>query len=731
MDERRGVSQNSRQYSDFDEMLSTISQELQISVDQVRNTVYFLDDEKTIAFIARYRKEATKSLNEIQIRQISERIQYLRKLKERKESVEASIREQEKWNEALEKELAGAQTLQEVENLYQPYKKHKKTKADIAREKGLEPLCVSVKNATVPLETEFSVFINEDTGYTSEKEVLRGVLDILREEITYSPEIRKRLYNAILEKGWVETEQLQAPDPKGVFKDFYAFRKPLKNLENHRILAINRGEKAKVLRVKITLPASPFQDYDTLFDIVKGSVYYEDVQRAFEDGYSELLFPSVVREVRNTITEKAEKRAIEVFAKNLRYLMLVPPLRKKRILGIDPGLRTGCKCAVIDENGSYLDAVTIFPNAPHKAINESEKTLLNLYENYHYDIIAIGNGTASRETEEFVAQWISKHPKNAVGYLIVSEAGASVYSASESGIEEFPELDVTTRGAISIARRVQDPLAELVKIPPESIGVGMYQHDVSETELQRVLKLEVESVVNYVGIDLNQASPFLMQYVSGLNSAKSWKIFEYRKENGAFRRREELKKVKGIGEKTYELAAGFCRVPESEEPLDNTVIHPESYESVKRLLLLTNLTFEEIEKKPDSLSRKIEEIKYENIQTQFGITEVHVHDIIEALTLRHVDPRDEFPQPVLKKEIRSLEDLTEGMELEGTVRNVVDFGAFVDIGVKIDGLIHQSQFGKKWANPLEKVYTGEIIRVKILKVDRERERINLAYVQKP
>ncbi len=713
----------------FEEMLKIMSEELQIEVGQVRNTVYLLDDEKTIAFIARYRKEATQSLNEIQIRQISERLQYLRRLKERKETVENAIREQGKWGDELDRQIAAVMTLQEVENLYFPFKKHKKTKADIAREKGLEPLSHRMKEAKEPIDSEISAFITAESGFNRIEDVIQGVKDIFREEITFSSEVRTRLYDLLFQKGIVETEQLLAPDPKGIFKDFYRFSKPVRFLEDHRVLAINRGEKAKIIRAKITLPVDPFPQFFHVFRFPGTLHYYDTLFQAYKEGFDELLMPSVVREVRNALTEKAEKRAIEVFANNLRHLLLVPPLRKKSILGIDPGLRTGCKCAAIDPNGFFLETVTIYPHAPHHAKPESESALSELYERYHFQIIAIGNGTASRETEAFVAEWIAKTRLD-VSYLIVSEAGASVYSASENGIEEFPNLDVTTRGAISIARRVQDPLAELVKIPPESIGVGMYQHDLPMSELNRVLKIEVESVVNYVGVDLNQASPFLLQYVSGLNHSKAWRIHEHKTESGFFRNREDLRNVKGIGEKTYELAAGFCRIPESENPLDNTVIHPESYERIHRLLERVRSTFEEIRLRPDDFLGKVRAIGLEVLSAELQVTEGELTDALDALTIKHVDPRDSFPQPLLKKEVRDLDDLREGMELEGTVRNVVDFGAFVDIGVKIDGLVHQSQFGKRWAKPSEIVRAGEIIRVRILKVDKERERINLAFVQK-
>ncbi len=541
--------------------------------------------------------------------------------------------------------------------------------------------------------------------------------------------MRTRLYDLLFQKGIIETEQLLAPDPKGIFKDFYRFSKPVRFLEDHRVLAINRGEKAKIIRAKITLPADPFPQFFHTFYFSKTLHYYDTLFQAYKEGFEELLTPSVVREVRNALTEKAEKRAIEVFANNLRHLLLVPPLRKKSILGVDPGLRTGCKCAVIDPNGFFIETVTIYPHAPHHAKSESESALSELYNRHHFEIVAIGNGTASRETESFVTDWIAKTRFN-VSYLIVSEAGASVYSASENGIEEFPNLDVTTRGAISIARRVQDPLAELVKIPPESIGVGMYQHDLTMNELNRVLKMEVESVVNYVGVDLNQASPFLLQYVSGLNRSKAWKIHEHKTESGFFRNREDLRDVKGIGEKTYELAAGFCRIPESENPLDNTVIHPESYERIHRLLDRVESSFEEIRRHPDAFIEKVRAAGVESISAVLQVSEAEVTGYVDALTIKHIDPRDSFPQPLLKKEVRDLDDLGEGMELEGTVRNVVDFGAFVDIGVKIDGLIHQSQFGKRWAKPSEIVRAGEIIRVRILKVDKDRERINLAFVQK-
>lgn len=722
---------------DFEKMVEIIGSETNISIEQVKNTIFLLDDEKTIPFIARYRKEVTKSLNEIQIRDIWERIQYLRKLQQRKEAIEKSINEQGKWTEELARQFSNTMTLQEVENLYQPYKKHKKTKAEAAKEKGLEGLSQKMKQSIASLEAEMNAVISEENGLPTLKEVLRGCLDIIREEINYSPEIRKSLFNRILEKAEIQTEQMEAPDPKGIYKDFYQFHKPIHGLEEHRILAINRGEKEKIIKVKVILQPSPFPQFFYQFGYPKELYYFQEIHDCLQEGYEELLYPSVVREVRNVLTEKSEKRAIEVFSKNLRQLMLLPPLKKKTILGIDPGLRTGCKCAIVDGNGFLKDYFTIYPHVPNRAVMagslaitaESMNSLDEYYQKTPFEIVAIGNGTASRETEEFVSDWISERKHPSVSYLIVSEAGASVYSASESGIEEFPELDLTTRGAISIARRVQDPLAESVKIPPESIGVGMYQHDVALSELQRVLAIEVESVVNFVGVDLNQASPFLLQYVSGLNRSKAWKIHAYKTENGVFTSREELKKVKGIGEKTYELAAGFCRVPESENPLDNTILHPESYGDVFKITRTLGISLEDIQKRSEIFYEKTRHVDTEFLSKELDIDVIKVKDIVDALTSKHVDPRDEYPQPLLKKEVRNLDDLKEGMILQGTVRNVVDFGAFVDIGVKVDGLIHQSQFGKKWAKPLEEVSVGEIIKVRILKVEKERARINLAFIQ--
>jgi len=709
----------------YDEMIKQIAQELEVKPEQVITTIQLLDDDKTIPFISRYRKEQTGALNEIQIRSIAEKIDYLRRLQTRREEVLSTIEEQGKLTEELRLSINEATTFQAVEDLYLPYKKRKKTRADKAREKGLAPLTEWLKETKVKDDDYLASFINEELGVHSTKEAIDGALDIIREEVANTPSIRDMLRTYLRSNAFLISDQAYGPDPKGVYKDFYEFKRKLKEIPQYRILALDRAEKDEVVKVKLDLNTHPIPHIINMMDFSKELAYFEEIATIVEDAYKTLLFPSIEREIRHEVTEEAQKRAIDVFAKNLRNLMLTPPIKNKRVLGLDPGFRTGCKCAVVDENGLYKEHTTIYPHPPHKAVKESEETVLDLVSRYHIDIISIGNGTASRETEAFVAALLEKNPSIKASYIIVSEAGASVYSASQNAIEEFPQLDVTTRGAISIARRVQDPMAELVKIPPESIGVGMYQHDLNKKDLSGSLQIEVESVVNFVGVDLNSASPFLLQYISGLNKKTAWNILDYKSENGPFQSRKELKKVKGIGPKAFEQAAGFCRVPESKNPLDNTVVHPEKYDATAQILESFSFTINDYKKQKEAVKKTLKEAAVVNLSEKLNMNPITCEDIIKALTTDYIDPRDSYPQPILKTDVKKLEDLTIGMRLQGTVRNVVDFGAFVDIGVKVDGLIHKSKFGKHNVDPLEEVYVGQIVNVEILKVDQERDRISL------
>ncbi len=706
-----------------------ISQELGLKEVQVRSAVELLDDKKTIPFIARYRKEATGSLNEIHLRQISERLQYIRNLEERKMQVGEAISEQGKLTDELARLISEAMILQHVEDLYQPYKKRKKTRADLARERGLDTAAVLLIGAEEQQDERWTEWIDEEKGVNSVEDVLQGVRDILAEEMANHTTVKDRMRQWVWERGIIHAQQAEMFDEKGVYQTYYSFQFPVKKLSHHQVLALNRGESEKVLKVQIQMDPQPIETIVSICFPDRGKAYQEQITRAVQDGYQRLLFPSIEREIRNRLTEAAQMRSIEVFAKNLRSLLLTPPLKKKAILGIDPGFRTGCKCAWVSQRGEYQHTFTIYPHPPQKDEQGAFQTLERLYQEYPFDIIAIGNGTASRETESFIANWIaqSNHPQ--VSYLIVSEAGASVYSASDAGIEEFPDLDVTTRGAISIARRVQDPLAEYVKIPPESIGVGMYQHDLPEKQLRQALDQEVESVVNFVGVDVNTASSYLLAYISGLNKKTAREIVSHRSIHGAFTNRNQLASVKGVGPKAFEQAAGFCRVVESEHPLDNTMIHPESYSSAEQIIEAIGFSLTDFHRLREEIRSKAKQSDCQTVSDQINLHPITTEDILKALAAQSLDPREAFPQPILKKELQTIEQLQIGMRLQGTIRNIVDFGLFVDIGVKVDGLVHRSKMGKnRNTDPLKAAHVGQIIEVEILKVDQQRQRIQLAWV---
>ncbi len=709
-----------------DEFVKIIANEFEIDKNRVMAAIELLDDDKTIPFIARYRKEMTDSLNEIQLRLISEKLNYLRKLEKRKEEIIESIVSQEKMTEEIESNIRNSITLSELEDIYLPFKKRKKTRADKAREMNLEPLKEYVMKA-FERDTEFEgMFLEKNEFFDDITAAIETSLDILREEVSLSTEIRDYVRKKMLSVGRIETQQSFGEDEKEIYSDLYSFNANLNNIPNHRIMAINRAENEGVIKVRIVSDFN-FMDFVRRNLKIDEKLFYSDnISKAVSTGLEELLLPSIEREIRNRLTEKAEIRSIDVFSMNLRNLLLTPPLKKVNVLGIDPGFRTGCKCAVVDEMGILKDHFTIYPNQPHNAVEESRKMIVECIEKHKVDIVSIGNGTASRETEDFISTVIKEFAD--CSYVIASEAGASVYSASENAIEEFPNLDLTTRGAISIARRIQDPLAEFVKIPPESIGVGMYQHDLNSGKLKESLDREVESVVNYVGVDINSASPFLLQHISGLNKKSAWNLIEYREKNGPFKSRGDIVKVKGIGKKAFEQAAGFCRVPGSDELLDNTIIHPESYEYCRKILGYLDIPIESVANRDEKFSNKIAGINIEEISDKLGINPITVADIKDILSKKSFDPRDCFPQPILKKEVKSLDDLKENMRLQGTVRNVIDFGAFVDIGVKVDGLIHVSKMGYK-VDPLEILYVGQIVEVEVIKIEKKRNRIGLSLIK--
>ncbi len=708
-------------------IITTIAQELGLEADQVARTVQLLDEGNTVPFIARYRKEMTGGLDEEQLRTIQARLKYLRHLEERKETVLKSIAEQGKLTPELEAKIRAAMVLQEVEDLYLPYKPKRRTRATIARERGLEPLAelILAQEITEGALDEFAQdYLSEEVPTV--EEAYAGARDIVAEVISEDADLRKAVRERTLDKGLLVCTVADASlDPQGKYQLYYEYAEPLKAIPPHRLLAINRGEKEGVLKVKLEAPTDEIVA-DILSRYVKNerSIFASQVREAAIDGYQRLIAPSIERELRNARTDEADDHAIKVFATNLRNLLLQPPLRGKRVMGIDPGYRTGCKVALVDETGKFLGGTTIYPHEPQKQWDEARELLVNLVIRGNVDVIAIGNGTASRETEALVAEVIAQAGRGV--YVIVNEAGASVYSASPLAREELPDMDVSMRGAVSIARRLQDPLAELVKIEPRSIGVGLYQHDVDQKKLAEALDAVVESAVNYVGVDLNTASPALLQYVSGINKRTAKAIVKYRDEHGPFKSRQELKKVKGVGEKVFEQSAGFLKIPDGENPLDNTFIHPESYPVVENLFALMGVRGDE----PD-LVQRVKAFRAENDLAELAeVLEVGLPtltDIFDNLIKPGRDPRDELPKPILRSDVLKMEDLREGMILEGTVRNVVDFGAFVDIGVKQDGLVHVSEMADRYVkNPHEVVSVGDVVKVKVISVDVERGRIGLS-----
>jgi len=704
-----------------------LQKEFQLSKTQVDNIINLIDAGNTIPFIARYRKEMTGSLNDQVLREFNERYSYLKNLEARKQDVYRLIEEQGKMTEEIAASIEEAMTLQEIEDIYRPFKPKRRTRAMIAREKGLEPLATLIMLGGVPdegLEEKALEYINPEKDLNSVEEVLQGARDIVAEEVSDNASVRKAVRNIFHDFGIVESKAKKEED--SVYRQYYDFREPVKSIVSHRILAINRGEREDFLKVNILVPEEKVLDYLFKSYSIENREKRKHMVLAIEDAYKRLIQPSIEREIRNELTEKAEEQAMVVFRENLRNLLMQPPVHNCVVLGLDPAYRTGCKICVVDETGKVLATGVVYPTPPQNKTEEAKTVLKELIEKYSVDVIAIGNGTASRESEIFIADMLKEIDRD-VRYMVVNEAGASVYSASKLGAEEFPDFDVSLRSAVSIARRLQDPLAELVKIDPRSIGVGQYQHDMNQKRLSETLGAVVEDVVNKVGVDLNTASVSLLSYVSGINKSLAANIVAWREKNGRFRNREELKKVPKLGPKVFEQCAGFLRIRDGDNVLDNTAVHPESYEACEKLLKKLGYTHEDVlNNNLALLDLKVKGIGLKNLAEELNIGEPTLKDIIEELKKPGRDPRDELPPPMLRRDILEIKDLKPGMVLTGTVRNVADFGAFVDIGVHQDGLVHISQLSDKYVkNPLEVVSVGDIVTVKVLDVDPDRKRISL------
>ena len=715
------------------DIVASVAKELNFKVPQVENTIKLFDEGATVPFIARYRKEVTGNLDEEQIRDVIEKITYYRNLEKRKEEVIRLIEEQGKLTEELHKSIVNAMKLQEVEDLYLPYKKKKKTKADIAKDQGLEPLSefALAKGTTMEqLEKEAEKYVTEEVADV--KAAIEGVHLIIAQDISENIKIREFLRDRIAKFGILTSkviEKNKENDEKGVYQDYYEYSEQIGRSASNRILALNRGEKEKILKVDIDIDEKTEEVITNfILNTFENKNLTEFFKEVIKDSLDRLAYPSIKNEVRNIYTEKAEEEAINIFSENLEKLLLQPPLSKKTLMGLDPGYRTGCKMVIINKDGFYeTNDVLFLVDGVHneRQLAAAKKKILDYIAKYDVDIIAIGNGTASRETEAFVADVI-KDSKKKVSYLIANEAGASIYSASKIAIEEFPDLDVTARGAISIARRIQDPMAELVKIDPKSIGVGMYQHDVNQKKLNETLEQTIEHVVNNVGVNINTASWALLSFVSGIKKNVAKNLVDYRHENGDFKDRKQLKKVKGLGDKAFEQMAGFVVVPDSENPLDNTIIHPESYHIAEIILKDAGCKVEDLKEDLDVVRQKLQKIDLEKIIKENDFGRETAKDVYEALLKDRRDPRDEFEKPLLRSDILNMDDLTEGMVLEGTVRNVAKFGAFVDIGLKNDALIHISEIAEKFVSDATKeLSVGQIIKVKILSLDKERGRIGL------
>lgn len=702
-------------------------QELSLSPKQVDATISLLDEGNTIPFIARYRKEMTGELDENQLRALEERLSYVRGLEDRKREVLRLIAEQGKLSADLQQAVVNASKLQEVEDLYRPYRQKRKTRASVAKERGLEPLASWIM--TFPKQgsalAEAAAYVNEEAGVPTAEDAVQGALDIIAEMIGDEPNIRAWVRKFTFDQGMIRTEA-KDKDQESVYEMYYNYTEPVRKLPSHRILAINRGEREDILKVSLDVPVEQVLAYMERKVIQRDSVVTSLLKTTIEDAYKRLIAPSIERDVRNELTDKAEEQAIQVFAQNLRSLLLQPPVKGKTVLGVDPAFRTGCKLCVVDDTGKLLEVAVTYPTAPHHKTAEAEQIFSRLADKYGVELVVIGNGTASRETEQFVANWMKSRPGGGAGiqYVIVNEAGASVYSASKLAQEEFPALDVAERSAVSIARRMQDPLAELVKIEPKAIGVGQYQHDVAPKRLEESLGAVVESAVNHVGVDVNTASPSLLSYVSGINATLAKNIVKYREENGKFTVRKQLQKVPRLGPKAYEQCVGFLRIPDGDHPLDKTPIHPESYNVVDRLFALTGLRAEDIG--TPALSQALSEANVEDLAEKLEVGIPTLKDIIDSLLRPGRDPREELAPPIFRTDVLQIEDLKPGMELKGTVRNVIDFGAFVDIGIKNDGLVHISQLSDRYVkHPLDVVSVGDNVTVWVLQVDTKKGRVGL------
>lgn len=715
------------------DIIGIITQEFSLKRWQVENTAALIDDGNTIPFIARYRKEAHGTLDDQTLREISERLEYLRNLEKRKEEVFSSIDSQEKMTEEISLALEKAQTLAEIEDIYRPYKPKRRTRASVAREKGLEPLAQMIteqkEDSAEPLVLAAD-FVNSENGVETPEDALQGAKDIIAEDISDNADIRRRLRNLFTVSGEVISKAADE-EKDSVYAQYYDFSQPVSKIAGHRVLAIDRGEREGFLKVSVTLDSVKAANVITSETLLSGnSPCTETVREAGEDAYTRLIYPSVEREIRSSLTEKAAADAIKVFSQNLKELLLQPPVNGKVALGLDPGYRTGCKVAVVDATGRVLDTGVAYITHSERKQQEAKELIASFIKKYGVEIIAIGNGTASKETEIFTASLL-KEIGSSAGYMVVSEAGASVYSASKLAAEEFPQYDVSLRSAVSIARRLQDPLAELVKIDPKAIGVGQYQHDMPKKELENALDGVVEDAVNSVGVDLNTASPSLLSRVAGVNSTVAKNIVSYREENGTFTSRTQLKKVNKLGEKAFQQCAGFLRVPESKNILDNTGVHPESYKAAKELLEMcgfkstgASADLKEIKEKTDRLNKA-------ELSEKLGIGLPTLEDIIKELSRPGRDPRDELPPPMLRSDVMDMSDLKPGMELKGTVRNVIDFGAFVDIGVHQDGLVHISQITNRFIkHPSEVLKVGQVVTVWVLSVDEKKGRIALT-MKKP
>lgn len=694
------------------DIIERLVKEFGLKLNHVKNVVEMLDEGNTIPFIARYRKEQTGEMQDVVLRELYNRLTYLRNLEARKEEVIRLIDEQGKLSQELKKDISNAETLQRVEDYYRPYKQKRRTRATIAKEKGLDPLAEIILGQNISEDDFHKVvlsYIDEEKGILSEEDALNGAMDIIAEMVSDNPDYRERVKKILNAKAIILSEGINTEE-KTVYQMYCDYKENIKSIPNHRVLALNRGEKEKALKVSIIAPDEEITSLIISLMIKdKKSLAGQYIEAAIMDGYKRLLFPSLEREIRNNLSERAEKDAIDVFSQNLKPLLMQPPIKGKNVMAIDPGFRTGCKVAVIDETGKLLDYSTVYPTEPHKQVEKTKTKLKEMIKNHGVNVVSIGNGTASRETEIVVVEML-KELNDDISYIIVSEAGASIYSASEVGVGEFPDLDVTIRGAVSIGRRLQDPLAELVKIEPKHIGVGQYQHDLNQGKLNDALTGVVEDCVNSVGVDLNTASPSLLKYVAGISAKVANNIVSHREEVGKFKSRREILKVKGLGPKSFEQCAGFLRIPGAKNPLDNTGVHPESYEVAQKLI---GLDYKNMD--IDELSKLLQ------------IGSPTLKDIIKELEKPGRDPRDELQKPLLRQEIMKIGDLKLDMVLDGTVRNVVDFGAFIDIGVKEDGLVHISHLSDKFIkHPNEVVKVGDIVKVKVIDVDVERGRISLS-----